>query len=43
VLAHTGQHDDAKMSDGFFIERGIPHPDYHLGIGGDTHARTPGR
>ena len=42
VQAHTGQHEDAKMSDVFFTELGIPHPDYHLGIGGGTHARTPG-
>lgn len=43
-LIHTGQHYDLKMSDNFFIELGIPLPDYSLGIGsglpGDQLGRT---
>ncbi|MBV9084707.1 MAG: UDP-N-acetylglucosamine 2-epimerase (non-hydrolyzing) [Acidobacteriaceae bacterium] len=38
VLIHTGQHYDENMSGRFFRELGIPHPDYHLGVGGGTHA-----
>lgn len=43
VLVHTGQHYDGNMSDVFFTEMGIPHPDHHLGIGGGTHAQNTGR
>lgn len=40
-LVHTGQHYDAKMSDVFFEELGIPAPDLHLGIGsGDRVTQT---
>lgn len=39
VLVHSGQHYDANMSDIFFEELGIPRPDYHLGIGGGSHAQ----
>ncbi len=38
-IVHTGQHYDANMSDVFFEELGIRHPDYHLGAGGGSHAR----
>ena len=37
-LVHTGQHFDAAMSDVFFAELGIRAPDWHLGVGGGSHA-----
>lgn len=43
VLVHTGQHYDANMSDVFFEELNIPHPDHNLGIGGGTHGQNTGR
>jgi len=43
VLVHTGQHFDVNMSDVFFDELDIPHPDYNLGIGGGTHGQNTGR
>ena len=30
VMVHTGQHYDENMSDVFFEELDIPHPNYHL-------------
>lgn len=43
VLVHTGQHYDYNMSERFFEELGIPHPNYNLGISGGTHAQMTGR
>jgi UDP-N-acetylglucosamine 2-epimerase (non-hydrolysing) len=39
VLVHTGQHYDAKMSDVFFQDLGMPAPDVHLGVGSGSHAQ----
>ena len=39
VLVHTGQHYDARMSDDFFRDLGMPDPDVHLGVGSGTHAQ----
>lgn len=43
ILIHTGQHFDYNMSEQFFEELDIPHPDYNLGISGGTHAQMTGR
>jgi UDP-N-acetylglucosamine 2-epimerase (non-hydrolysing) len=43
VLVHTGQHYDAKMSDVFFRDLGMPDPDVHLGVGSGTHAQQTAR
>jgi UDP-N-acetylglucosamine 2-epimerase (non-hydrolysing) len=37
-LVHTGQHYDAKLSDVFFRELGMPEPDVWLGVGSGSHA-----
>lgn len=43
VLIHTGQHYDRNMSDVFFEEMDIPHPDYNLGISGGSHGQMTGQ
>lgn len=41
-LVHTGQHYDAKMSQTFFVDLGIPKPDVDLGVGSSSHAQQTG-
>jgi len=43
ILIHTGQHYDRAMSDLFFEELSIPHPDYELGIGSGPHGWQTGQ
>ena len=43
ILVHTGQHYDAKMSDVFFQDLGMPDPDVHLGVGSGSHAQQTAR
>jgi UDP-N-acetylglucosamine 2-epimerase (non-hydrolysing) len=42
-LVHTGQHYDAQMSDAFLRDLEIPEPDYHLSVGGGSHASQTAR
>ena len=39
LVVHTGQHYDARMSDAFFQDLGLPRPDVHLGVGSGSHAQ----
>ena len=43
TIVHTGQHYDARMSDVFFRQLGLPEPDFYLGIGGGSHAEQTAR
>ena len=43
ALVHTGQHYDAKMSQVFFDELGIPPPKRNLEISGGLHGAMTGR
>ena len=43
VLVNTGQHYDVNMSDAFVRDLSLPSPDYHLGVGGGTHAQQTAR
>ncbi len=42
LIIHTGQHYDYEMDKIFFLELGIPEPDYHLGIGSGSHGHQTG-
>ena len=43
TLVHTSQHYGREMSDWFFEDMGIPHPDFCLGVGSGTHAEQTAR
>ena len=43
LVVHTGQHYDARMSDAFFRDLGLPEPDVHLGVGSGSHAAQTAR
>lgn len=43
IIIHTGQHFDENMSDVFFREMEIPHPDYNLQVSNLSHGAMTGR
>ncbi|MBL8132707.1 MAG: UDP-N-acetylglucosamine 2-epimerase (non-hydrolyzing) [Anaerolineae bacterium] len=43
VFVHTGQHYDARMSEIFFDQLGMPQPDVYLGVGSGSHADQTAR
>ncbi len=42
-IVHTGQHYDAAMSDAFFQDLDMPHPEWFLGVGSGSHAQQTAR
>ena len=42
ILVHTGQHYDRELSQTFFDELNLCHPDYNLGVGSGTHGYQTG-
>jgi UDP-N-acetylglucosamine 2-epimerase (non-hydrolysing) len=43
LICHTGQHFDQRMSEIFFDQLQMPHPDFNLGVGGGSHAGQTAR
>jgi UDP-GlcNAc3NAcA epimerase len=43
IIAHTGQHFDENMSEIFFKQLNIPHPDYNLSISSLAHGAMTAR
>jgi UDP-GlcNAc3NAcA epimerase len=43
ITIHTGQHYDSNMSDVFFNQLGMSHPDYMLQLGGGNHGEQTGK
>ncbi len=43
TLIHTGQHYDSQLSDVFFRDLGMKHPDIHLEVGSGKHGQQTAR
>lgn len=43
IIIHTGQHYDTKLSQIFFDELEIAHPDYNLEVGSNSHGVQTGK